>query len=244
MTSLPERDFARSMSPTIEPARAITRYCRKDQLKNHPMQPIRGTHSNASGAYDDTALIPAMNMMTSHLSLRLSLVNIHSSPPHIAMLARIIMMMSLFHLLRATPKKSVRIYAITTSMNMPALLTSLPFFSSGILTSDMNITPQRRMLNICTIHCGLVLCPVMYALPRTMAKIVRVSHLLKREPVTSHLLTPFSNLLRMARGKAAPIVKRKNGNTRSTQVMPGTSGLNAYVGGGVWQWNIHAGSSE
>ena len=124
------------------------------------------------------------------------------------------------------------------------MFTSLPFFSSGILTRDMNITPQSRMLNIWIIHAGLVLMPFAYALPRTMAKMVSVSHRLKRLPVTSHRLTPLSSLLRIASGNAAPMVKRKNGNTRSTQVMPGTSGLNAYVGGGVWQWNIHAGRSE
>ena len=108
----------------------------------------------------------------------------------------------------------------------------------------MNITPQSRMLNTCTIQAGLVLVPFAYALPRTIAKIVSVSHLLKRLPVISHLLTPLSSFFRIASGNAAPMVNRKNGNTRSTQVMPGTSGLNAYVGGGVWQWNIHAGRSE
>ena len=45
----------------------------------------------------------------------------------------------------------------------------------------------------------------------------------------------------MARGKAAPIVKRKNGNTRSTHVMPFTLGSKPKSGGGVCPWNIHAG---
>ena len=48
----------------------------------------------------------------------------------------------------------------------------------------------------------------------------------------------------MASGNAAPIAKRKKGNTRATHVMPATSGLNAYGGGGVCAWNIHAGSPQ
>ena len=127
---------------------------------------------------------------------------------------------------------------------MPALLTSLHFFSSLRRTSDMNITPHNTTLNMPLTKSGRVLVPIMYAFPRTMAKIVSVSQRLKRLPVTDHLLAPFSSLFLIARGKAAPIVKRKNGNTRSTQVMPGTSGLKAYVGGGVCAWNIQAGRFE
>jgi hypothetical protein len=37
----------------------------------------------------------------------------------------------------------------------------------------------------------------------------------------------------MDSGMAAPIEKRKKGNTRSTHVIPDTAGLNSLVGGGV-----------
>ena len=57
-------------------------------------------------------------------------------------------------------------------------------------------------------------------------------------------VAPFSNFLRIANGKAAPIEKRKKGNTRSTQVRPAADGSNAYAGGGVWAWNIQAGKPE
>ena len=52
--------------------------------------------------------MPAMKNNTSQRSFRLSLVNIQIRPPQMAMLARIMIMMSLLHLLRGTPKKSMR----------------------------------------------------------------------------------------------------------------------------------------
>ena len=45
----------------------------------------------------------------------------------------------------------------------------------------------------------------------------------------------------MENGNAAPMEKRKKGNTRSTHVMPGRSGRNIWSGGGTWAWYIQAG---
>src|SRR5687768_13279583 len=45
-----------------------------------------------------------------------------------------------------------------------------------------------------------------------------------------------------ASGMAAPILNRKKGNTRSTQLIPGTSGLYICEGGGVCAWYIQAGN--
>ena len=47
------------------------------------------------------------------------------------------------------------------------------------------------------------------------------------------LLSPLSLRFFIENGKAAPMANRKNGNTRSTHVSPGTAGLNSWVGGGV-----------
>ena len=56
-----------------------------------------------------------------------------------------------------------------------------------------------------------------------------------------HKSFPSFAFLCNASGMAAPILKRKKGNTRSTQLMPATSGLNTCEGGGVCAWYIHGG---
>ena len=58
-----------------------------------------------------------------------------------------------------------------------------------------------------------------------MAKKVSFSHRTSVFLNNTHLLTPFSICLPNDRGMAAPMLKRKNGNTRSTQVMPKICGL-------------------
>ena len=88
----------------MEPAMAITRYCRKLQLKNHPMPAREGTQARACGVYELRAFKAMMKSYISQRSLRLSLVNIHMRPPKMAMLARIIIIMSLLHLLRVIPR--------------------------------------------------------------------------------------------------------------------------------------------
>ena len=72
------------------------------------------------------------------------------------------------------------------------------------------------------------------------AKKPRRNPRLRMLPAICHSETPAARRGRMASGKAAPIEKRKNGKTKSTQVMPGR-GLNWCQGGGTWAWYIQAG---
>lgn len=81
-------------------------------------------------------------------------------------------------------------------------------------------------------------------LPSTKPKAASVSHLLIIPVDTFHTLWPLRSFPPREKGIDAPIEKMKNGNTRSTQVIPFMSGLNTKSGGGTWQWNIHAGSPD
>lgn len=57
------------------------------------------------------------------------------------------------------------------------------------------------------------------------------------------LEAPLCKAPRNEKGNAMPIAKRKNGKTKSTQVMPGNWGLNTKSGGAIWAWNSQAGKS-
>jgi hypothetical protein len=46
------------------------------------------------------------------------------------------------------------------------------------------------------------------------------------------------------KGIAAPILNKKNGNTRSTHVMPGIVGINLCNGGGTCAWYIQPGNTS
>ena len=48
-----------------------------------------------------------------------------------------------------------------------------------------------------------------------------------------NLVSPFSNPFLIEKGKAAPIANKKNGKTRSTQVIPDKLASKALSGGGV-----------
>ena len=82
------------------------------------------------------------------------------------------------------------------------------------------------------------------ALPSTSPKAARIIQRLTMSKDTLPTLIPLRSFPPRENGMDAPMVKMKNGNTRSTQVIPFTSGLKTKSGGGTWQWNIHAGSPE
>ena len=125
-TLSPLRECLRIMSPTTDPGITIRRYCSQSHVKNQLTLSHEGIIERASGAYESSALNAATSRNTSHLSLMLSLVSIQISPPQMAMLARIMMMMSHLPLSGVMPNHLAETTPATASRPTPHRLMTVP----------------------------------------------------------------------------------------------------------------------
>lgn len=212
-----------------EPAITIVRYCINGHLNIHFILSVSDIVENiSSGQYEAIAFMPIIRSIIIHLIFNEFLVIYQTSPPDKAMYAIIIMIMSLFSFENFMPVICSINIASRISVTAPDIFADILriSFLKRNLPRARNMPAQAVIRNMSEICLPVCMEEALRKLPNIMLKSIRTTQRLRRLRKMRYAGSSDSIFLFRENGRDAPSEKRKNGNTRSTHVIPAMSGLN------------------